>query len=381
MDHVHDKIDLILRHLLHPDEAQEETNEIGRPCTAVLAPVWKMTKPPGGGGSSGRSHRVMDETTAALGVCQAYDGMEIPDGEAGLPSSRRPERAVTTKPTEPTLLSGLGSSRVPTGLGLALGLATPSNDCDMTAAAAATGADVNSDDSENTRKNNANKYVDSVGGGAASRAVPAPATLSERKPFSSRGSGEGEAVTTTTAVTASEWRQVYSREAATTPDELLRRRNKMPGKRPRADTVEEGGKELASPGSRSGSSSGGDSKLNHGFKSLAESDLSSESLLRPDLWRTLAGSTENTGPEEHEGGSNGGRGLRAEVGDRGVKEMKGGGVDGSGEKSLWVWANRGGTPVGRLLSLLATRIADCGTLAYLFVSGILLRGCSVARFL
>lgn len=30
------------------------------------------------------------------------------------------------------------------------------------------------------------------------------------------------------------------------------------------------------------------------------------------------------------------------------------------ETSLWVWAGCGGAPVGRLLSLLAVRIADCG---------------------
>lgn len=31
-------------------------------------------------------------------------------------------------------------------------------------------------------------------------------------------------------------------------------------------------------------------------------------------------------------------------------------------RSLWTWARRGGTPVGRLLSLLSIRIADCGEL-------------------
>lgn len=31
-----------------------------------------------------------------------------------------------------------------------------------------------------------------------------------------------------------------------------------------------------------------------------------------------------------------------------------------GERSLWAWAERGGVPIGRLLSLLSLRIANCG---------------------
>lgn len=44
----------------------------------------------------------------------------------------------------------------------------------------------------------------------------------------------------------------------------------------------------------------------------------------------------------------------------------GGGGDGAaderarGEGSLWAWAERGGVPIGRLLSLLSLRVADCG---------------------
>lgn len=41
------------------------------------------------------------------------------------------------------------------------------------------------------------------------------------------------------------------------------------------------------------------------------------------------------------------------------------------DESLWVWASKGGAPIGRLLSLLSLRVADCGEMGKIMTAFIL----------